>query len=245
MQTEFARDGYLICDGLFDPDEIALLSQLADDALQASSEEVTYERRAGVARATHGNHRKHPVFAGLVASPALLRLVEHLLGGPVYVHQFKINAKAALVGDPWEWHQDFAFWHLEDGMPRPDALTVGIFLDQVHEFNGPLMLVPGSHRCGTLATERRADGWRATLETNLKHQIPESVLREVLRSHPIVAPKGEAGTTVIFHSNLLHGSGPNMSAESRRMLLISYNLVENALRRVCLPDPHSGRGRRT
>jgi len=31
-------------------------------------------------------------------------------------------------------------------MPEARAMNVAIFLDEVNEFNGPLMLIPGSHK---------------------------------------------------------------------------------------------------
>ena len=38
-------------------------------------------------------------------------------------------------------------WYLEndDDMPEARAMNIAIFLDEVNEFNGPLMFIPGSH----------------------------------------------------------------------------------------------------
>ena len=38
------------------------------------------------------------------------------LGGPVYLHQFKINTKNAHDGEIWHWHQDYRTWFEDDGM---------------------------------------------------------------------------------------------------------------------------------
>src|SRR5205085_12600576 len=83
----------------------------------------------------------------------LLRLVEpanQMLGSNVYIHQFKINAKVALEGDQWEWHQDFLYWHKEDNMPSPRVLTAVLFLNHVTDFNGPILVIPGSHNEGMI-----------------------------------------------------------------------------------------------
>ena len=56
--------------------------------------------------------------------------------------------KEAFGGDIWQWHYDFATHHREDGVPKPLALNLHIFLDEVSEFNGPLWFVRGSHRHG-------------------------------------------------------------------------------------------------
>src|SRR5262249_41406288 len=65
---------------------------------------------------------------GRIAKPAI-----KILGGDVYVYQFKINAKAAFGGDIWEWHQDYIFWQKEDGMPAARAANVIIFFAEVNE----------------------------------------------------------------------------------------------------------------
>ena len=67
--------------------------------------------------------------------------VKQLLGGDVYMHQFKINAKAAFNGDVWQWHQDFGTWHRDDEMPEPRAMNIALFLEDVTEFNGALMFI--------------------------------------------------------------------------------------------------------
>ena len=40
---------------------------------------------------------------------------------------------------------DFEAWHAEDGMPNMHAVSASLILTDNHEFNGPLMLIPGSH----------------------------------------------------------------------------------------------------
>ena len=54
----------------------------------------------------------------------------------------KLNMKAAGYGAAVEWHQDWAFYpHTND-----DLLAIGIYLDDCGPDNGPLMVIPGSHR---------------------------------------------------------------------------------------------------
>jgi ectoine hydroxylase len=43
-----------------------------------------------------------------------------------------------------------------------------------------------------------------------------------------VAVTGGAGTAVLFHCNLLHASGHNLSAEDRWHIYISFNACANA-----------------
>ena len=54
----------------------------------------------------------------------------------------KINIKAPEYGAAVEWHQDWAFYpHTND-----DLLAIGVALDDCEEENGPLMVIPGSHK---------------------------------------------------------------------------------------------------
>jgi ectoine hydroxylase len=73
-----------------------------------------------------------------------------MLKSDANVHQFKINSKAAYRGDVWEWHQDYIFWQREDGMPTARVVNAVVFLDDVNEFNGPLLLIPTSHHLGVI-----------------------------------------------------------------------------------------------
>ena len=59
-----------------------------------------------------------------------------MFGEGVYVHQFKLNAKAAFEGDVWQWHQDYGTWARDDGMPEPRAMNIAVFLDEVLPING-------------------------------------------------------------------------------------------------------------
>ena len=157
---------------------------------------------------------------------------------PAYIHQFKINAKRALVGDLWEWHQDFQFWHSEDGMPQPRAINFGIFFDEVTEFNGPLTFVPQSHSTGLVDVMTRPDtSWQDTLASQLRYQITPEKLAQALNGQTMVAPKGPRGTVVMFSSTLLHASSSNMSPFDRRMAVLTYNSVENTLSDVSAPRP--------
>ena len=76
-----------------------------------------------------------------------------ILGEELYMHQFKINGKMAFDGDVWQWHQDYGTWKNDDLMPEARAMNVAIFLDEVNEFNGPLMFIPGSHKLGVIEAE--------------------------------------------------------------------------------------------
>ena len=235
---QFNKDGFILLPGLFDEDEIALMRGALPEVFGEEGPHRILESGSGVVRGVHGVHETHPVYHSLVRLPRFLGPARDLLEDEVYVHQFKINAKMALVGEIWEWHQDFRFWRDEDGMPSPRALTAAVFMDPVDEFNGPLMLVPGSHNEGVLeTTSLTGAGWNDTLAAKLKHSITPETLAASVENHGIVAPKGPAGSVLLFHGNILHGSGQNMSPVNRTVVLVTYNAVTNQLRDVPRPRP--------
>ena len=105
-------------------------------------------REKGSRRGAH-ELRRAPVQRAVRAAGAPSahgRAGAELFGEAVYMHQFKINGKMAFDGDVWQWHQDYGTWQNDDLMPTERAMNVAIFLDDVNEFNGPLMFIPGSHQ---------------------------------------------------------------------------------------------------
>lgn len=163
--------------------------------------------------------------------PRILEPAEQMLDGQVYVHQFKLNAKAAFNGDVWQWHQDYGTWKRDDDMPEPRAMNLAVYLDDVTEFNGPLYLIPKSHRHGVL------DAGHDTKTTSYPlWTLDEQLIRDMVTEGGIVAPKGPAGTGFFFHGCLVHASPPNISPWDRLIVYVSYCNVENHIRRFKRPE---------
>ena len=123
------------------------------------------------------------------------------------MHQFKINAKAAFDGEVWQWHQDYAHLVNDDDMPTPRAMNIAVFLDEVNEFNGPLMFIPGSHRQGRLEA-----GHDVTTTSYPLWTIDNDTITRLVDEGGIVAPKGPPGSMLMFHGNLVHASGSQPDA---------------------------------
>jgi ectoine hydroxylase len=196
------------------------------------------EKDGSTVRGLHGTHLRNDVMAKLCRHPTLLEIAKDILGTDVYVHQFKLNVKAAFVGDVWEWHQDMTFYHREDELPNPEFLTIAVFLDEVTEFNGPLLVIPCSHIDGFRETKRieieehdAQNSWLSSTTAKLRYMVEPETLRKLVGEFGLRAPKGAPGDCIVFHANLFHGSGVNMSPFDRRIVFISYNSVKN------LPQP--------
>jgi Protein involved in biosynthesis of mitomycin antibiotics/polyketide fumonisin len=144
---QFDKDGYLFFEGCFTPEEATLLKSEADKVYAMDREEV-WRESTGVARTAFAAHLYNEAFKRLGAHPRLVEPVTQILDGPVYMHQFKVNAKAAFDGEVWQWHQDYGTWKRDDEMPEPRAMNIAVFLDDVTAANGPLLFIPGSHKFG-------------------------------------------------------------------------------------------------
>ncbi|WP_329179549.1 phytanoyl-CoA dioxygenase family protein [Streptomyces decoyicus] len=233
---DYRSNGFLLLESLLDQREVeSLRSAFERDSVIPGPQVVTEEGGTEV-RAVYSSHQRQPEYAGLIRDPRILRPVQQLLSSDVYIYQFKINAKSAFGGDKWAWHQDYLAWRLADGLPAPRQINVGVFLDDVTEFNGPVIFVPGSHRDG-LVREGREDSAKSD-----QHLDPDDIsltprqLAQLVSRHGMSSPKGPAGSLVLFSPEIVHGSAPNMSPFTRRLLIATYNDAAN------LPQP-SGQAR--
>mgnify|MGYP002721876943 FL=1 len=146
---QFRTEGYIFIPEAFSPEEVDLLREAAVDVFEPERPEI-WREKSGVPRTAFACHTYNKVCDILGKHPRLVEPVAQAFEEPVYMHQFKINAKAAFTGDVWQWHQDFVTWHNDDGMPEPRAMNIAVFLDDVLPINGPLMLVPRSHESGAI-----------------------------------------------------------------------------------------------
>jgi hypothetical protein len=245
--TRLRTDGYLLCERVFTAAEVALLRAEAACEFAIDSPRRVLEKDAPIVRSVYGSHATNGVFANVARHPRLVHPARQILGGDVYVYQFKINAKAAFRGDVWEWHQDYIFWRNEDGMPAPAVINVVVFLDDVTEFNGPMYVVPGSHRAGVVEPDEAASdpgaayhgspAWISSLTARLKYSLSPTAVAAAVRESGIDAPKGPAGSVLFFDANLLHASPPNLSPFDRTLCIATYNSVRNIPRPVGEPRP--------
>ncbi len=189
------------------------------------------EKTGDVVRTNFAAHLYSAPFARLARHPRMVEPVRQLLGEALYMHQYKINGKQAFDGDIWQWHQDYGTWHNDDQMPEARAMNVAIFLDEVNEFNGPLMFIPGSHKLGVLEARHDTSTTSYPLWT-----IDNEVITKLVARGGIVAPKGPAGSMILFHGCLVHASSSNLSPWNRVSVYLSLCAVSNHIRRFKRPD---------
>jgi ectoine hydroxylase len=232
----FDEQGYLFMPGCFAEEEVAVLRAEAETILRQDRQEV-WREKTGAPRTAFATHTYNEAFRLMAHHPRLVEPPQQLFGEPVYVHQFKINAKAAFEGDVWQWHQDYGTWARDDGMPAARAMNIAIFLDAVLPINGPLMLIPKSHRHGTLA----AGHDKSTTSYPLWTLDNETVTRLAAEAAGvdgvgIVAPTGRPGSVLMFHGNLVHASPPNITPYPRKIVYLTLCAVSNHITKFTRPD---------
>ena len=141
---QFEDEGWLFFPKVFSAEEVAVLRDEAETLYRTDRKEI-WREKSGAPRTAFAAHTYNEAFRLLGAHPRLISPVEQVFGDRLYMHQYKINAKAAFDGDVWQWHQDYGTWQRDDGMPEPRAMNIAVYLDEVMAINGPLMLVPRSH----------------------------------------------------------------------------------------------------
>lgn len=236
QQKSYEEKGFLLLPNLFCAEEIAAINAKLSSTLWTDVPGTVLEADGKTLRAIHEDPTQIGVLEKISKSSKLVEPAMQILDSQVYIHQLKINFKAAFSGDSWPWHQDFIFWQKEDGMPEPRAVNVAIFLEEVNEFNSPLCLIPGSHQSGTISSlnqiyqgydSPKNDEWLSSFKSKLKYITPESIVSKLVESNGIEAPKGSAGTVLFFHPNCVHGSTNNISPFSWKMAIITYNSIKN------------------
>lgn len=156
-------------------------------------------------------HAVMPTVAALVRHPRMIEILTQLIGPDIRFQTSKLNMKSAGDGAAVEWHQDWAFYpHTND-----DLVAVGIMLDDVDESNGPLCVLPGSHRGPT--HDHHANGFFCGAIDPVATPIDFGTAAKLT---------GTAGSMTFHHVRAVHGSAPNRSDRSRNLLLFQFAAVD-------------------
>ena len=123
---EFQQRGFLLLKDRFSPAELKLLTREVEVIVGERNEQTVMEASGAAVRSVYAPHACDPVFSMLGRDRRLVDPARCLLDGDIYVYQSKLNIKSPFVGEVWEWHQDYVFWHNEDKMPAARASAANI-----------------------------------------------------------------------------------------------------------------------
>jgi len=242
---DFDRDGFLQLPPAFDEAEVAAfraeMAELGHRPDLRRSGRTVFEPRSEEVRSVFEVHKVSDLFAELAADERLVAVARQILGSEVYIHQSRVNYKPGFGGRGFDWHTDFETWHTEDGLAAMRTVSFSVALTPNRAENGPLMIIPGSHRWFVSCVGATpAEHYRRSL----RHQeigVPDedSLRRLVEQAGGIRHFEGEPGSVTVFDCNAMHGSPENMSPHPRSNVFLVYNSVENPPR-----EPFSAPGRR-
>lgn len=234
-EYESYRDnGFLFLPGLFKADELKSLldesARLRSDKSGLEPETVVSEPESGDIRSIFSLHRQSDLMHRLASDERLAGIAKFLLGDDIYIHQSRLNYKPGFRGKEFYWHSDFETWHAEDGMPRMRALSMSLLLTDNETYNGPLMLMPGSHR-EFIATvgETPDDNYKSSLKVQETGVPDEGSMTRLYEKYGLETPTGPAGSLLIFDCNTMHGSASNISPLPRSNAFFVFNAVSNRL----------------
>ncbi len=230
----YEERGYLHLEGLFAPEEVEVLAKalnsLCASGIVRDSPAAITEPASGEVRSLFNVHRASPLFSDLARDRRLVEIARYLLGGDVYIHQSRINLKPGFEGKEFYWHSDFETWHVEDGMPGMRAVSCSIALTDNWVFNGPLMVIPGSHKYFiSCVGETPEDNYKTSLKRQELGVPDHESLRKLADEGGIEVPTGRAGSALFFECNILHGSNGNITPYPRSNVFLVYNSTGNAL----------------
>lgn len=224
--NDYATKGYITIRGLLNAREVEVLNQ-ATVAVTAMDGPQVMRERNGLPHVVYGMHQLDPRLAALARHPHLVNIARQLLAKDIYVHQSRVNAKQT-GGAIVNWHQDFGTYHRVDGVPRPDGIMIAIFLDDVTEFNAPLMAVPGSHAEGLVSQARPdTEAEDRAGAAKFRYDITMDRMSELIGKYGLEHLTGPAGSVVFMNMQVVHGSTVNITPLKRVILYLNVCATDN------------------
>jgi len=225
----FHQHGYLVLQNAIPADELARLN---NDLEQWIVESAAYTESYGKQRdgrprmSLETGHSKESPALRRIASPielsdtylsfmrdnSALDAVAQLLGPNIKFNNSKINLKHPGSKTAVKFHQDFSFEaHTNDSL-----IAVLYFLNEVTLENGPLQVVPGSHK-GKIYSLWQDGVFTGAVSEEIENSNAEHAI-------PCI---GSAGSACLMHTRLLHGSGPNLSNKPRNLYILTYTAEDS------------------
>ena len=229
INKKLSKYGFSIIRNVFEEKEINVINERIQKHIQSENVGIIRELDKKAIRAIHGIHLFDTFFDKLSADPRILKQAVSYLKKPCYIHQTKINMKAKKVGERWPWHQDYIYWKKEDGLLKPNLLNVAILLSPVTMQNGPICLIPKSHKLGCMTNilNDKISGWNGNVSVELTYQIESDMATQLMENNPVTHFVGMPGDVMFFDPMTIHGSEINNSDMNRNIFLLTYNAIDN------------------
>jgi ectoine hydroxylase-related dioxygenase (phytanoyl-CoA dioxygenase family) len=218
QRESYFENGYLLVESLIPADVVDRLNEVTSGFVEKSRELTASTGHIDIAP---GHSADRPVVRRLTAPDAMhdvywefangviADVAADLLGPDVTYNHSKLNFKWSDGRDEVKWHQDIPFYP----HTNYNVLAIGAYLADVAMEDGPLGVIPGSHKGPIFEhfdergvwTGAMRDADVATLATESAAYLP-----------------GPKGSITIHHSRAVHGSKPTTKANGRPLLINAY-----------------------
>lgn len=158
-------------------------------------------------------------FFEAMSNSAMTDMVADLIGPNIKLHHTKINSKQPGAATMVKWHQDFPFTPHSNS----DLVTALLMIDEVTEENGPLAVVPGTHK-GPIHSLWHDGVFTGAVDPNTEAEMKQDAKLCM----------GKAGSVCLMHTRLAHGSEPNLSTMPRTLFICVYSAGDAM---PCSPNP--------
>ncbi len=217
LVANYHRDGYLLVPDLFHRREVeAMIAEVEGGGRLAATTRGNKDASGKQAKLAIWHELGNDIWASASTCPRLVNTVRVLLGEEVSFFHGKVMLKEAHQGGAWEWHQDYGYWY-NQGFVFPSLISAFVALDPATQQNGCLQVLRASHKLGRL--EHGKVGSQTGADPSRIRQLEPLFERVYCEMTP--------GSVLFFHSNLLHASGANESAQHRRSFIVCYNALGN------------------
>ena len=219
----YKKNGYLVKEKLISNIEINKINCLIEKIINKEEKKKTKIKNLGgsynnnfVYNSNSSNKREilrlnnptyyNKLFFNLSRNKKIIKIAKKLLGGSVRFHHCKLNFKLpSKKGGEVSWHQDWAFYpHTND-----DLITVGVYLEDCYEENGPLQVIPKSHKQKIFSHHNKSKEFVGKICEKINSKNKKSLT-------------GKAGTVTFHHVRTVHGSGLNLKNSKRPLMLFGY-----------------------
>jgi len=211
---QYREDGYCVVRQFFSHDEVgsiiaAVTAFLDHDSKRLEGRDINFtEGEVNSIHAMVGS--SDDFFSDLLNAEKTKGLATVFLEDDAMARGSELFAKPAKVGLPSPWHQDNAYWCVDNG----NGLTVWIALDESDESNGCVTYFRGTHKLGLLPhTPSFAPGSSQMI-------ADETFVTRYAAGR--IAPSLKPGDVLVHHSLIIHGSSANKSGKPRRGLTLQY-----------------------
>lgn len=208
IRVSLRKNGWAKVNSVFTRDETDELASLANhlakkQALHADKPVLIDESETGKfsQRKLAEPFFQSPRFRQTLFSQKIAQLINPIVGPGADLLFDHVFMKPSLFGAKKHWHQDGYYYDIS---PPENGITVWIALCNAHEENGCLRYIQGSHKLGLLP-HTQPGGNPALVQVSLENVDLEKS----------VAVPANRGDVILHHYHALHGSGPNLSSESR------------------------------